>query len=87
MKAWALLVLTGVSCVSQAGEQLPANEQEPASAVHYQYGMDLDVARVIASTEVADTCGVEPAQMVYEDRQGKQHTLEYLLVGNGCSGD
>ena len=87
MKAWALLLLAGVSCVSLAGEQPAANERKPANVEHYQYGMDLDVARVIASTEVSSTCSVEPAQMVYEDRQRKQHTLEYLMVGNGCSGD
>jgi len=86
MKAWALLVLAGVSCVSLAGEQPLANEQEQANVEQYQYGMDLDVARVIKSAEVPNTCNVEPVQMVYEDHQGKRHTLEYLVAGTGCSG-
>ncbi|MCC6074357.1 DUF2790 domain-containing protein [Pseudomonas sp. GCM10022188] len=86
MKAWALLVLAGVSCVSLAGEQPVANEREQANVEHYQYGMELDVARVIKSAEAPNTCSVEPVQMVYEDHQGQRHTLEYLVSGTGCSG-
>ena len=86
MKAWALLLLAGVSCAALAGEQPAANEPDQANVEHYHYGMDLDVARVIKSSEVSDGCGVEPAQLVYEDRQGQRHTLQYLVAGNGCSG-
>ncbi|MGP5464669.1 DUF2790 domain-containing protein, partial [Pseudomonas helleri] len=28
---------------------------------------------------------VVPARMVYEDSQGIKHTLEYRVMGNGCS--
>lgn len=86
MKPWALLLLAGVSCVSLAGEQPVANEPDQASVEHYQYGMDLDIERVIKSTQASDGCGVEPAQLVYEDRQGQRHTLQYLVAGNGCGG-
>ena len=36
-------------------------------------------------SEIPSVCEVVPAQMVYEDSQGKQHTLEYRVMGNGCS--
>lgn len=87
MKAWALLVLAGVSCMTLAGEQpAAASDRQQAKVERYEYGMELDVARVIQPAEVPNTCGVEPVQMVYEDHQGQRHTLEYLVAGNGCSG-
>lgn len=87
MKAWTLLALAGVSCMTLAAERPATTDgQEQANVEHYEYGMDLDVARVIQSAEVPNTCGVEPVQMVYEDHQGQRHTLEYLVAGSGCSG-
>lgn len=85
MKAWTLLALAGVSCMTLAAEQ-PAKDGQQANVEQYEYGMQLDVARVIQPAEVPNTCGVEPVQMVYEDHQGNRHTLEYLVVGSGCSG-
>ncbi|MNC41833.1 hypothetical protein D3C75_906190 [compost metagenome] len=79
MKALALWVLSGVSCVALAGE---AADNGPVEKYHY--GMDLDVARVISRSEVPNVCATVPVQMVYEDHQGKRHTLEYLVMGNGC---
>ncbi|MND79169.1 hypothetical protein D3C80_708980 [compost metagenome] len=81
MKALALWVLSGVSCVALAGE---AADNGPVEKYHY--GMDLDVARVISRSEVPNVCATVPVQMVYEDHQGKRHTLEYLVMGNGCQG-
>lgn len=82
MKAWTLLALAGVSCMTLAAEQ-PVEKEH---VERYEYGMELDVARVIQPAEVPNTCGVEPVQMVYEDHQGQRHTLEYLVMGSGCSG-
>ncbi|WPP47872.1 DUF2790 domain-containing protein [Pseudomonas sp. AN-1] len=79
MKALALLLLSGISCVALAGETVDNGPVEK-----YHYGMDLDVARVISRSEIPDVCGTVPVQMVYEDHQGQRHTLEYLVMGNGC---
>ena len=86
MKAWTLLALAGVSCMALAGEPPAAGDRQAAKVERYEYGMELDVARVIQPAEVPSSCGVEPVRMVYEDHQGRRHTLEYLVVGSGCSG-
>lgn len=52
----------------------------------YRYGMQLDIARVISRSEIADACKVAPALMTYADSQGVSHTLRYSLMGNGCKG-
>lgn len=85
MKTLALLALTGLSSFAFA-----AAPEETASAEHvqseqYRYGMDLDVADVVASSDVSHECGVVPATMTYEDHQGEVHRLEYLVMGGGCS--
>lgn len=51
----------------------------------YQYGMDLDIKRVIAIKGNHKACGVVPMQMLYEDSQGQHHRLEYLIMGTGCT--
>lgn len=51
----------------------------------YHYGMTLDVAKVISHSRIPDVCEVVPAYMVYEDRQGEIHRVEYRVFGNGCS--
>lgn len=86
MKALALLALAGVSCVALAdGNPAFANGQGQQKVEQYDYSMNLDVARVIKRSEVPDVCAVVPVQMTYEDHQGQQHTVEYQVMGNGCS--
>lgn len=87
MKALAFVALAGFSCVAAAGETAAlANGQGHQKVEQYEYSMDLDIAKVIHRGEVPDVCGVVPVQMVYEDHQGQQHTIEYLVMGAGCSG-
>ncbi|MCB2672386.1 DUF2790 domain-containing protein, partial [Listeria monocytogenes] len=52
----------------------------------YAYGIQLDVARVISSTDTSNACGIVPARMTYEDSNGQKHTVEYQVWGNGCTG-
>jgi hypothetical protein len=52
--------------------------------VHYEYGMKLDVKKVVSSTSVNKGCGVGPARMTYEDSNGKLNTVEYRLLGENC---
>ena len=68
-------------------EQASAAAQPQSPAVEqYTYGMKLDVAHVISTTDISNVCGVVPAQMTYEDSQGQRHTVEYQVMGNGCTG-
>ena len=85
MKALLVLALSSVCLTALADEvntQVP--RQQPA-VEHYSYSSELDIAKVISMTEVPNVCEVVPAQMVYEDSHGMQHTLEYRVMGNGCS--
>ena len=45
----------------------------------------MEISTVVSQSEVPDVCGVVPAQMTYIDHQGQQHTMEYQVMGNGCS--
>jgi hypothetical protein len=51
----------------------------------YTYGTTLDIKRVIEVSEIANECAPVPARMTYEDSQGQRHTLEYEVMGTGCS--
>lgn len=53
----------------------------------YNYGENLDIARVVRITNAADTstaCGPVTAHMVYVDSKGVTHDLEYTRFGDGC---
>jgi len=85
MKALLVLALSSVCLTAMADESnTPVSSQQPA-VEHYSYSSELDIAKVISMTEVPNVCEVGPAQMVYEDSHGMQHTLEYRVMGNGCS--
>jgi hypothetical protein len=86
MKAVVILALASFSSLALA-EQASAGTQPQSPAVEqYTYGMKLDVAHVVSTTDVSNQCGIVPAQMTYEDSQGQRHTVEYQVWGNGCSG-
>lgn len=81
MKRIMFLALTLTASVSAY-----AVEASPTVAVpHYQYGMHLDIAHVVKTTPVANVCGPTPVQMTYSDSHGGTHTLEYDVIGNGCT--
>lgn len=85
MKALLVLALSSVCLTAIADESnTPVSSQQPA-VEHYSYSSELDIVKVISMTEVPNVCEVVPAQMVYEDSHGMQHTLEYRVMGNGCS--
>ncbi|AWM91687.1 DUF2790 domain-containing protein [Pseudomonas sp. 31-12] len=73
-----LLVLSLIAGVS-------AQAQAQDAAVAYQYGMNLDIAHVVAITPAADVCGVVPVEMTYLDSKGATHILQYSEFGTGCS--
>ncbi|HDR2971779.1 DUF2790 domain-containing protein [Pseudomonas aeruginosa] len=87
MKALALMALFACSPLLMAAgaQDQPASQQENA-VEEYAYGMQLDVARVISSTDTSNACGIVPTRMTYEDSNGQKHTVEYQVWGNGCTG-
>lgn len=52
----------------------------------YEYGMPLDVAKVVSITPASNAadCQVGTAHMVYVDHQGQTHKIAYSEMGN-CS--
>ncbi len=68
-----------------AGLAAQAQAQADEEAVAYRYGMQLDIAKVVSITPVADICGVVPVEMTYLDSQGAKHILQYSEFGTGCS--
>ena len=64
---------------------LAGTAQAQTTAV-YQYGMPLDVARVVQLDEPAtDVCDVVQAHMTYVDAAGRQHTLQYQKLAKVCT--
>ncbi|MNO08145.1 hypothetical protein D3C81_2306560 [compost metagenome] len=54
--------------------------------MEYEYGMKLDIAKVISLTEPDQwTCEVVMAQMTYLDSSGQQRELIYRKLANACS--
>lgn len=84
MKSFLILALLGMSSFALADQAQPdASETQPI--VQYEYGMRLDIKRVIDLSGIPATCQVEPATMTYEDHQGQVHTIGYRAMGDGCN--
>ncbi|MGY4532573.1 hypothetical protein ACVW0Y_001697 [Pseudomonas sp. TE3786] len=58
---------------SKAGADIPT--------VQYEYGMELDVKKVLSLTDVSNVAGVVPVTMVYQDSQGRVQKVKYLELG------
>lgn len=56
-----------------------AEDATPASA------RSLDIAEVISQTTDDGSCGLIPMHLVYKDSKGLVHTLDYTVMGSGCS--
>jgi hypothetical protein len=82
MKNLIALFLAGFATLAVAGE---TSTVQPATVEHYHYGTQLDIARVVSLSNIPKVCEVVPATMVYEDHQGQRHTIEYRVMGDGCS--
>lgn len=82
MKKLIALFLAGFATLAVAGETSTVKQ---ANAEPYSYGTKLDIARVISLSTIPKVCEVVPATMTYEDSQGQRHTLEYQVMGDGCS--
>lgn len=86
MKApMVILALFGFSSVVMAQEGTIKTQGQQAPIEQYSYATHLDVAKVMSEEPVPDICGVVPMRMTYQDSNGKQHILEYEVMGSGCS--
>ena len=85
MKALLVLALSSVCLTAMADESSTAAAHQQPAVEQYSYSSELDIAKVISMSEIPNVCEVVPARMVYEDSQGIKHTLEYRVMGNGCS--
>ncbi|MGE7989773.1 DUF2790 domain-containing protein [Pseudomonas sp. NPDC089554] len=86
MKPLLILALVGMSSFALADEAVASTQPTSAQPiVQYEYGMKLDIRRVIDLSGVPETCQVEPATMTYEDHQGQVHTIRYRVMGEGCN--
>lgn len=67
------------------GALADSTTQQPVSS-SYEYGMPMDVAKVISITPASNAadCQVGTAHMVYVDHQGQTHQVDYREMGN-CS--
>lgn len=89
MKVSAILTvaLFGVSAATIAHASSAPNNNNQPPIEHYNYGMRLDISKLLSQSDVPDVCGVVPMRMTYEDSQGKQHILAYEILGSGCNND
>lgn len=81
-----LMALAGFATQAFSDDTPVANTGPNQTAVEsYHYGMKLDIQKIISVSEIANECAPVPAQMTYEDSQGKRHILKYQVMGTGCS--
>ncbi|WP_406227022.1 DUF2790 domain-containing protein [Pseudomonas siliginis] len=67
---------------------LAAYGQQPTAsptAIPYNYGMYLDISKLVNISPIAEVCGPSLAEITYKDSEGKTHILGYSVMGNGCS--
>ncbi|MDT4867024.1 hypothetical protein FQZ97_1019140 [compost metagenome] len=64
-----------------------STDQATQPVIQYEYGVHLDIARVVQMTDLTTFCGIGPARMTYEDSQMQTKTIEYLVWGTGCKND
>jgi hypothetical protein len=81
-----LVVALSMSLASSAA-LAASTDQATQPVTEYQYGVHLDIARVVQMTDLSTFCGVGPARMTYEDSQMQERTIEYLVWGTGCKND
>jgi hypothetical protein len=80
------MALSGVLAPAFAAADHPAETADRPAAQRYDYQTELDIKKVIRMTDISNLCGGPlPVQMTYEDSQGQRHTIEYQVMGTGCS--
>ena len=72
-----------------ASGSLFAASMPDTAVIHDKNGfyVNLDVDKVLSSTDISQACGVVPAKLNYLDHQGREHVLDYQVQGSGCIND
>ncbi|KPG97860.1 DUF2790 domain-containing protein [Pseudomonas sp. RIT-PI-r] len=71
-----------LSANSKAMEQYAANQgKTPPVVKDYEYGMKLDVVKVVSVVKPQPGCKVVPTAMTYEDSKGQINTIKYSVMG------
>ncbi|WP_213938946.1 DUF2790 domain-containing protein [Pseudomonas sp. dw_612] len=86
MNMRTLLLTTALACTAFAG-LAQAADTSTSQAVPYQYGMPLNVGKVVALTEPSTPdCKVIKADMKYIDSvSGKPSEITYRKLSDACS--
>ena len=81
----SIAVIAVAAALSTFGAFADSAKNQPVSS-NYEYGMPLDVAKVISITPASNAadCQVGTAHMVYVDHQGQKREVDYREMGN-CS--
>ncbi|ESQ99900.1 MULTISPECIES: DUF2790 domain-containing protein [Pseudomonadaceae] len=82
-----VLVVAGGLAQAAQGQAIHIESQPQAGQVPvetYRYGLKLDIARVLSTSDTSHLCGVVPTVMHYENSRGEVRALEYLILGGGC---
>jgi hypothetical protein len=83
MKPLLFLLLSGLASLAVAGEA--STQTTNVNVEKYSYSQNLDIAHVVAITQVPNVCKVVPVQLTYDDSKGNRHIMEYQVLGNGCT--
>lgn len=76
------LSFTAFTAVSAQAEENKSTE----NVTPYQYGMKLDIAKVVSESQEAEVNGVVPILLTYQDSTGAKHTVEYSVMSEGTPG-
>lgn len=82
----SIAVLAVAAALASWGAFADTGSNQAVSSSNYEYGMPLDVAKVISITPASNAadCEVGTAHMVYVDHQGQKREVAYREMGN-CS--
>ncbi|QJI29992.1 DUF2790 domain-containing protein [Pseudomonas sp. ADAK18] len=82
------LIAASLLMLGSAGSAF-ADTTTATSVIHDKasFFMNLDVDKVLASTDTYGQCGIVPAQLRYLDHKGQEHVLDYQVEAMGCTND
>jgi hypothetical protein len=71
-----------LSANAKAMNQYATNQgKAPPVVKDYEYGMKLDVVKVVSVVKPQTACNVVPTAMTYEDSKGQLNTIKYNVMG------
>ncbi|MGY2374934.1 DUF2790 domain-containing protein [Pseudomonas sp. SDO524_S393] len=81
------LILGGALALATVSGLAQADDQQPdAKPVPYQYGMPLNIAKVLAMNEAqTNDCKVIDADIKFVDTAGKVEDVGYRKLSDACS--